>query len=202
MAATATDATLSTLHPNLIVAVRAEAARSADRVGEFLRGVADRGVEIPPLARDTLLELAAALTLAAWEGGGLELHREAGLPPARVAVRYALATVLPTVHALDPGLIVLVVGLFADRMAWHAREDLAADVTLDAPDEDALIEHLARFLWDRRHTHQTDHSGISTRLRARRSGPASSTTGTARGRPTAPPPSMSPGPAAARPNWG
>jgi hypothetical protein len=143
--------TLSAFHPDLIAAVRAEAARSADRVAEFLHDLAARGVEVPPLDRDTLLELAAALTLAAWEGSGLGLHRDVGLPPARIAVRYALATVLPTVRRLDPGLIAHVIGLFAERMAWHARAELDADVALDAPDEDALVELMARFLWERRH---------------------------------------------------
>lgn len=151
MPAAATPPTLSALHPDLIAAVRAEAARSADRVAEFIRDLAARGVEVPPLDRGTLLELAAALTLAVWEGSGLDLHRDAGLPPARLAVRYALATVLPSVRRLDPMLIAHVVGLFAERMAWHAREELGADVVLDAPDEDALIELMARVAWERRH---------------------------------------------------
>lgn len=145
--------TTPTFHPELVAAVRDEAGRAADRVAGFLNGLADRGVTMPPLSRDTLLELAAALTLAEWERGGLTVHAAAGLPDARTAAQYALATVLPAVRRLDPGLIVHVVGLFADRLAWHAQAELGADVVLDAPDEDALIEHLARFLWDRRHSH-------------------------------------------------
>ena len=140
-----------TFHPELAAAVRAEAGRAADRVAAFLQGLADRGVVVPPLPRDTLLELAAALTLVEWEDAGLAAHTAAGLPDARTAARYALATALPAVRRLDPGLITRVVGLFADRMAWHARAELEADVELDAADDEALIEHLARFLWDRRH---------------------------------------------------
>lgn len=157
-----TDANLSAFHPDLIAAVRDEAARAADRVAEFLQGFEDRGIEIPPLTRDTLLELAAALTLATWEGSGFELHREANLPPARIAIRYALATILPSVRRLDPMLITLVVRLFVDRMAWHAREDLGADIVLDAPDEDALIEHLAPFLLDHYRFHLKNPTRTST----------------------------------------
>jgi hypothetical protein len=149
----ATSDALSTFHPDLIAAVRDEASRAAQRVAEFLQGFEDRGIEVPPLDRDTLLELAAALTLAAWEGNGIEVHLQAKLPAARIAIRYALATILPTVRRVDPLLISSVVRLFVDHMAWGAREELGADVALDAPDEDALIERLARFLWDRRHAH-------------------------------------------------
>ncbi len=143
MSVTAPDAT--SVHPDLVAAVRDEAGRSADRVGEFLRGLADRGVAVPPLSRETLLELSAALTLAAWERDGLGLGREAGLPDARTAVRNALATVPPTVGS--SGLAVRVLGLFVDRTAWAARPHLGADIRLDTPDEDAVVEALAQYLW-------------------------------------------------------
>lgn len=134
----------SPFHPDLVAAVRGEAGRSADRVADFLGGLAGRGVEVPPLSRETLLELSAALTLAAWEEGGLGLGRAAGLPDARTALRAALATVLP--HVRPPGMAVLVVGAFAARTAWAARPVLAADVRLDAPADDALVEAVAQYL--------------------------------------------------------
>ena len=45
-----------------------------------------------------------------------------------------------------------VVALFVDRFAWHGRHDLDTDVMLDDHiDEDALVDALAKLLWDARH---------------------------------------------------
>jgi len=49
-------------------------------------------------------------------------------------------------------LSMLVVKLFIDRFAWHAKIEWRADVVLDFLDEDAAVEAIAEFLWRNRHT--------------------------------------------------
>src|SRR4051794_29218512 len=76
---------LAAFPPDLIQAVAGDAARDADRVGSFLVAV---GLAPPlRLPADFLLGLGAALRMLMWEHRGIHLHRDAGLPPARQALR-------------------------------------------------------------------------------------------------------------------
>jgi len=49
------------------------------------------------------------------------------------------------------GLSVRVLALTVERFAWHARDDLGAEVLLGFPEEDAVLDALAQFLWEHRH---------------------------------------------------
>src|SRR4051812_6170692 len=85
MAVTPCPLPLPDLPPDLTHAVARDAARDADRVGLSLGA---RGLAPPlPLPAAFLLGLGAALRLLLWEQQGLDAHRQAGLPPARQALR-------------------------------------------------------------------------------------------------------------------
>jgi len=139
----------------LVAAVAEDAARDADRVGQFLRtlglgGSPDRPVRLPAAF---LLELGAALRLGDWEQRGLQVHREAGLPSAQQALRdvfQASSTSPGPAAAPHERLVYRIVVLFAERFAWNARVELDADIALDEADEEQLLEGLADFLWDHR----------------------------------------------------
>src|SRR4051812_5772611 len=111
----------------LIDGVAAEAAEDADRVALFLRylGLVPTPEAPVRLDADFLLELGAALRLLKWEGAGLTIHREAGLPAARHALERTFLTVtkegtIPEGSQLSRS----VLKLFVERFAWHGRRDL------------------------------------------------------------------------------
>jgi hypothetical protein len=151
----ATD--LSDFPPELIESVAANAEAEADRVASFLDRV---GLGPLPggtrrLPSDFLLNLGAALRLRAWEVAGITVHREDGLPTPADAVRRVLADAAAgTVRATtpDPWLSRADFRLSIDRLAWTGRRDLAAEVVIEVPDEDTLVESLAQFLWKHRAT--------------------------------------------------
>jgi hypothetical protein len=141
----------------LITRLAEQAARDADLALDILTRV---GLGPPPgevryLPATFLLELGAACRLLAWEVTGLTLHREAGLPSARDALRDAFwgaAALAADPSAPDPGpsLSRAVFALAVDRLAWAGPAYLRAEVILDSPDEDVMVEAMARFLWDHR----------------------------------------------------
>lgn len=135
----------------MVAAVAADAARDADRVGLFLDNLGFRGTpEKPtPMPAGFLFHLAAALRLLGWEGQGFFLHREAGLPEARQAIRDAFRALADS-DADSTELSVAVLRLSVERFAWSGLPDLGADVALDEAQEDALLEALADFLWAHR----------------------------------------------------
>jgi hypothetical protein len=148
---------LSQLPTELLRHVTEEAERDAGRTGAFLGAVGlgppDGGVRRLP--GDLLLNLGAALRLLSWEQAGLAIHREAGLPAARDAIRQVFLDAVPAAgRESQPGpwLGEAVLRLSVERFAWAGRRELQAEVLLDFPDEDALVEAMARFLWDHRHT--------------------------------------------------
>ena len=148
--------TLSELPAEMVSSVAADAARDADRVGAFLdafgiKAPADRPLHLPAAF---LLDLGAALRLLAWEQQGLQLHREAGLPPAREVLADVLrqaANAGSSAPALpNHGLALTVLMLSVDRLAWSARGELNIDVALGEADEEAILAGLADFLWEHR----------------------------------------------------
>ena len=98
-----------------------------------------------------------------WEGAGFAAHLEAGLPPAREAIRRAFLDA--AAGADGPArparrLCEAAFRLAVDSFAWAGHRDVKAEILLDVPDEDALVEAMARYLWDHRHatTHES-HRG-------------------------------------------
>ena len=99
-----------------------------------------------------LLHLGAALRLLVWEAQGFFIHRAAGLPEARQAIRDAFRSLANP--GTDPTeLCVTVLRLAVECFAWHGPRDLNADIALDQlADEDAALDALAEYLWAFRHT--------------------------------------------------
>ena len=153
---------LSLLRPELLLAVADGAERDAGRVIEFLAGVglAPEAGQVRRLPADLLLDLGAALRMLSWEYAGFAAHLEAGLPPAREAIRRAFLDAAAGNPPPARRLCEAVIRLAVDRFAWAGHRDVKAEILLDVPDEDALVEAMARFLWDHRHatTHES-HRG-------------------------------------------
>jgi hypothetical protein len=151
-----TALTLSKLPSELVASVAGDAARDADRVGVFLDAFGIQATPECPLQLPVafLLDLGAALRLLAWEQQGLQVHREAGLPPARGALADVLRQAANACGSSSPapnhGLAYRVLMLSVDRLAWSARSELDIDVALDEADEDAILAGLADFLWEHR----------------------------------------------------
>jgi hypothetical protein len=149
MAATSPSSPAAGEPAEFVSFVSASAEADAVRVGEFLRqvGLAPVG-EQPTLPPALLLDLGAALRFAEWEEAGLDVHRRDGLPDARSGILRALTGpgTGPTADLPDYYLHLAVLNLFAHRLAWTGPSALGADVVIDAPDEDDLIEALAHCL--------------------------------------------------------
>ncbi len=127
------------------------------------------GLASPPgktrsLPREFLLELGAALRLMVWELDGLDLQ-ELGLPTAQDAITGAFLGAVQQIR--DPSypassLSRTVLEITIERFAWAGPRELQAEIMFETPDEDALVEAMARLLWDHRGTFATlDGGGIS-----------------------------------------
>jgi hypothetical protein len=157
-----TDNSLAAYPPELIARFAEQAAGDGDMTVHFLKvvGLAPPPGETLELPSDFLLELGAAMRLLAWERDGLVVH-ESGLPTARDAIRQAFRGLLQCIQ--DPfspapasSLCRDVFRVTVERLAWVGPRDLHAEIVLDLPDEDALVESMARFLWDRRRAPAAD----------------------------------------------
>jgi len=136
---------------NIITALVDDATSDAIRVRAYLDVLGFGAVpENPPpwLAR-FLLHIAAALRLRSWELQGFCFHREAGLPDGRQAIRDAFRS-LRNPDADPTELEIAVMRLSLQRFAWSGQRELGADIALDEPDEEALLEALADFMWAHR----------------------------------------------------
>ncbi len=142
---------ISDFPADMIAAVAANAARDADCVGLFLNrlGLGATPERPRPMPARFLLHLGAALRLLVWEAQGFFIHRAAGLPEARQAIRDAFQS-LAEPDADPTELCVAVLRLSAERFAWSGPPELGADIALDEAQENALLEALADFLWARR----------------------------------------------------
>jgi hypothetical protein len=139
---------VSDLPTDMVASVADSAARDADRVGLFLH---ELGLSASPdqprsLPARFLLHLAAALRLLVWETQGFFFHHDAGLPPARQAIRDAFHA-LHDPNANPSAFCVSVLRLSLERFAWNGPRDLQADIALDDLNEDAALDVLAEFLW-------------------------------------------------------
>ncbi len=149
-----TDNPPTTYPPELIDRVAEQAARDADMTAGFLEaiGLTPPSGEARHLPGDFLLELGAAMRLLAWEVDGLDLHG-AGLPTARDAILRVFRDATNRLRNQSfpiPSLGRDVFRISVERLAWVGPRDLHAEILLDVPDEDTLVEAMARFLWDRR----------------------------------------------------
>lgn len=148
---------LSTLPADLVRAVALDAARDAESVAHFLdalgktsvgRWLSQKPVRLPA---NFLLGLGAALRLLTWEQQGIQVHREAGLPSAREALRDAFHAVTdPEAATRTQRLTARVLRLFVEHFAWNGRLELDAEVTLGEAEEELVLDTLADFLWAHR----------------------------------------------------
>jgi hypothetical protein len=153
MIATAPAPSLDAYPLELIDRVVELAAEQADFAAGFLR----RFGLLPPaggFSAEFLLELGAVGRMFFWEYDGLDHHRDAGLPSAGDALLG-----LVTWHRRPdrdpsadppPSLMHAVFVLSVEHLAWTGPRDLKAEVLLGFPDEDALVDAIARFLWENR----------------------------------------------------
>jgi len=151
---------LAAYPPELIARVAEQAARDADLTADFLMVV---GLSSPAgtnglLPSDFLLQLGSAMRLLAWEVDWLDLH-ESGLPTAQDAILEVFQDATRRLHdpsAPAPSRAQAVFRLTVDRLAWVGPRDLHAEILLDFPDEETLVETMARFLWDQREAAHAD----------------------------------------------
>jgi hypothetical protein len=140
-----------------VEAIEAHADADADHAATFLDTLIGRQPTDPPLPlpAEFLLDLAAGLRLLLWEQAGLNPQAIAGLPPARQVLRQVLLSISnpwPEFPSAEPPgtLARRVLAAFVDHFAWTARVELDAEVVLSEPDEEAVLEALADFLWQHR----------------------------------------------------
>jgi hypothetical protein len=94
------------------------------------------------------------MQLCLWESAGLVFHTEGGLPSADAAGKdlERRAKLGPSefedVSRLDLWRKVNV--FWTDNFAWDGPHFLGAEVAVDHPDDDLLVEPLANFLWTNR----------------------------------------------------
>ncbi len=134
----------------------------ANLVGSFLNLLSETpawnwAVNSPlRLPVDFLLVLGAALRLGLWEMIGIQLHRDAGMPPAREIIIDVLQSATnPEAAARTAQLPSRVLALSIEHFAWAGRLELKADVIVDPADEDMVLEALADFIWNNRHLGST-----------------------------------------------
>jgi len=130
-----------------------EAGLDADRVALFLHEIGLSTEDGRPLRLPAayLLRLGAALRLLSWESKYPTLGVETGLPTAERAILDAFEGRDDPTPIGSLELPRRVVEVFATRFAWHARRELDAVVMLDDRIDEAALDAVARFLWDRRH---------------------------------------------------
>jgi hypothetical protein len=110
-----------------------------------------------------LLELGAVMQLLLWERAGLTVHVEAGLPTADAAgEELERRARLGPSEFDDVSRLTLwrkVNMLWTEHFAWDGQQLLGAEIAVERGDEDALVDHLANFIWRNRRA-LTDHLEI------------------------------------------
>ena len=136
------------------------AAEEAEWVAAFLTAAGFAPGETCGFTAGLLLDLGGMVRLRAWEAAGLDVHCEAGLPTAHGALEHIIGII--TAAAADPAELAragilgrAVFDLRMSRFAWAGPTEFRADVALDAPDDQVLIEILADFFWASRLCQQT-----------------------------------------------
>jgi hypothetical protein len=146
----------------LIELIVREAMFMADLTAHFLERL---GILPPPKERrenpvelptEFLVELGAIVRLALWERAELRDRLDYGLPRAEHALADLFARFAGPVHEAQSGEVTSrlasdVLRVSLRRLAWGGPEELHADVVLDEPDGEVLLEALADLLWEHRH---------------------------------------------------
>ncbi len=147
----------------LLASVVARAQADADAVIRFLRAAdpAPPPGEVRGYPPSFLLDLAAGLRLASWERTGLTIQFNADLPNSLEATRNAFRILAES----DPGpgnprLIDRLEHLALKRLAWAGPGTIRADVAFGTPDEDALVDALAKIFWERRRVGDLEGKGF------------------------------------------
>ena len=138
--------------PDLVTAVACEARRDAERLAGFLKAHGFRGSKRRPLAlpRWFLLGLGLALRLKEWEEASLDAHLQHGLPSSRQLLLALTQSASLHPETLDP-LAMLMMAVFARRMAWSGGAELQATIALEQPENpEAFLDILADYLWRHR----------------------------------------------------
>ena len=103
------------------------------------------------LPADFLLSLAGAMRILRWQLAGLSHQLHPCLPsPSEVIVRAAKQAKRGQ-RMTGAQLWRRLVTVGVNRLAWRGLPDLGADVVLDLPDENTLVEAIAQFFWEHRH---------------------------------------------------
>jgi hypothetical protein len=148
-----------------IDAIRRRAEFVASLVGETIRRMLDlpqqpdgqvHQLNVPA---GFLLELGAVIVLKLWERQGITRHVDAGLPSwsdadADLARRFNEDP--RQFDRLDnASLSQRVLKYWVENFAWDGIETFGADVLLSTADEDAIVDAVARFLYENRNALET-----------------------------------------------
>jgi hypothetical protein len=101
-----------------------------------------------------LLELGAVIVLGMWERCGITAHRDAGLPSSYEADADLVRRLQEDPRQFDRVesalLNRLVLSYWLENFAWDAVETFGTDMMLNSTDEDAIVDAVARFLFENR----------------------------------------------------
>jgi hypothetical protein len=151
---------LKQIPPERVAALCQETERNARRVTVVLDEFLQKFTPTVPATKwgfppTFLLSLSTGLWLLYWEDHGILIHREAGLPPAMQVIHDAFAGLRLKEHAdrwsRAVQLFCDVTWLFAEHIAWHGPAEMGGEFVVGRANEDALVDVLARFLWEHRH---------------------------------------------------
>jgi len=150
--------------PELVARVIEQAVRDANRSADFMEYVGLLLGKTRPLSLEFWLSLGAGMHLLEWEVDGVDVSGY-GLPSAQDAIIQAFQDEANPVRR--PDYIPLAIAdavfhVFVTQLAWSGPWFLHASIALDSPDEDELVEAMARHLWGRRKAVRHDHGGGSS----------------------------------------
>jgi hypothetical protein len=157
MIETESKATLAAYPPELIARVTEQATQDAENVAILLQAfsLAPSDGSKRSYPAEFLLEVGAAARVLVWEMHGIGLfQRGVRLTAGDILLRvFEDATRRlrdPSTPASTLEFVYVVFHLNTERLAWTGPRDLQAEIMLDFPDEDVLVESMAQLLWDNR----------------------------------------------------
>jgi hypothetical protein len=138
--------------------------RRADFVATLVGEAIRTGLDLPQLPEGQvhrlnvpigfLLELGAVIVLEIWERSGITAHCDAGLPTWREADADLVRRLNEDPTQFDrvdsASLNRRVLKYWLENFAWNGVETFGTDMMLSTADEDAIVDAMARFLFDNR----------------------------------------------------